>query len=621
MKVPLRRECAELRNEENPTGHPFQRRALHLIGIAALLCVVCTGGWILVTGLMARSELFATQRSLDELRASVPRTAPALSATGRRDAANPAAAMRAAADHAASAHRLTTGPAWFLAAEIPILGEPVATVRGVARAVDRLTHEVLPPLVELAAGGGESHQGGLRHALTRLNNATPDLSRASLASQEVQNDVHRLTPNTWMSTVNQAHSRLTRDLDRLTTLLSRVDVAARVMPSMLGADGPRRYLVVFQNTAESRGTGGLPGAYAVLTVEEGHPRFESFGTDMMLAKAEPAIDLGPEYTTQYDGIDPTGTWVNSNVSPHFPYAARIWSAVWHEYSGQRVDGAIALDPSGLARLLQATGPARMHDGTELTAENIVDLVERTTYARYPDVTQRKTFLLDVARTASSELVNGLNDPRRLPGLLRGTYDVMNQERLKVWSARQNEQLHLANLPLSGVLPTTHGPFAGLVVNNAAGNKLDYYLHRELHWTPGRCTRDGRQVTAEISLTNRAPRSGLPPYVTIRSDQPDYPTSPGDNRLLVSYYASAGARLIAASVDGRRVMVHSGVERGHPVYTVDLELPAQVRRTLTLQLLEPMSDQSGPPELLHQPLVRPMQSTSKDYGVCPSTSRP
>lgn len=618
MKVGLKRLLFKSRAEAGPKEPSLQRRASYIIGIAASLCLV-GAGWIFATGLVARSELLAAQQSLDVLRASVSEaSASPASAAGRQAEVDPGMSMRAAADHAARAHRLTTGPAWYVAAQVPYFGQPVATVRGVAHAVDRLTHDVLPPMVRVATENGGSRQGGLKSALSRLNEVAPDLEQAAQAAAEVQDDARRLPPGTWLSAADQARFQLVRDLDRLSPVMANATMAARLMPSMLGTDSPRRYLVVFQNTAEARGTGGLPGAFAVLTVKEGHPQFETFGTHTMLANAEPSLDLGPEYTAQYERADPTGTWVNSNISPHFPYAARIWSAAWHEYSGQRVDGAIALDPSALARLLRATGPARMHNGTELTADNVLDLVERVAYARFPDTTERQSFLLDVARTASSALVDGLNDPRRFPGLLRGAYDVMAEERLKVWSGRRDEQRLLTNLPLSGALPTAvHGPFVGLVINNAAGGKLDYYLDRELRWTPGSCTRDGRSVTARITLTNRAPVTGLPPYVTVRNDKPPYPTRPGDNRLLVSYYATKGARVVAASIDRRPMMLHSAVERGYPVYTADVELPAQQSRTLTLRLMEPVTRHRIPPVLLRQPLVTPLRATLKPYEACGS----
>ncbi|WP_128381976.1 DUF4012 domain-containing protein [Streptomyces cavernae] len=610
---------------------------------SALLCLA-GASWILVTGLLARDELLSAQRELEVLRhmaagaagkpapaaagktangstAGVRATGPQAAEARTGDAKNADAlmtdartAMRSVAEHTARAHDLTTGPAWYLAAQLPYFGDPIHTVREVAYMTSELTQQMLPPMERVTAEHtGPARQDGLGFLLSALGDAASDVRRAAQVTAAMRERAHGLPPTAWLPTVDQARIRLTRQLDRITPVMSDAALAARVLPSLLGTENPRRYFVVFQNTAEARGTGGMPGAFAVLSVDEGQLRFETFGIDTMMADVSPSVDLGAEYTARYAVMDPTGTWANSNVSPHFPYAARIWAEAWRERSGQRVDGAIAVDPNALARLLRATGPGRLPDGTQLTADNAVDLVELTGYVRYADNVQRKSFLLDVARTAANTLLRALDDPGRLPGLLRATYDVVKEERLKVWSVRNEEQRVLEEHPLSGSLPTGPGPFAGLVVNNAAGGKLDYYLDRELRWTPGRCTPEGRPVTVQVTLTNRAPTSGLPAYITQRGDKPRYPTRPGDNRLLVSYYASMGARLQQVTADGRPMRLGSSFERGHAVYTVDVELPAQQSRTLTFQLMEPVSDRA--PVVWRQPLVTPLRTQVEPYPAC------
>ncbi|MFD0505298.1 DUF4012 domain-containing protein [Streptomyces chiangmaiensis] len=341
--------------------------------------------------------------------------------------------------------------------------------------------------------------------------------------------------------------------------------------------------------------------------------FERFGNNTEMATVKANVDLGADFNTTYQSSDPTHVWANSNTSPHFPYAARIWAAAWREHTGERVDGAIAVDPVTLSRFLRVTGPARMADGTKLTADNVVDLTERASYARYADVARRKAFFVDAARAAAGPLMTAARDTRRLPALLVAANDAQRDGRLKIWSAHAAEQRLLESRPYSGTLPDTPGPFAGIVVNNAAGSKLDYYLDRSLVWEAGACTRGERAVTVTVTLTNRAPTSGLPGYVTLRNDHPAYRTRPGDNRLLVSYYAGVGADLAGVTVDGRPVMIAPGLERGHPVYTVDMELPAGSSRTLVLHLLEPHADAT--PALLQQPLVTPLRATLKPGGVC------
>jgi hypothetical protein len=429
----------------------------------------------------------------------------------------------------------------------------------------------------------------------------------------VRREVDELPRDTWLPAVDRARAQLARKLDRIVPATGDVAAATRVLPSMLGERSPRRYVVVFENTAEARGTGGLPGAFAVLGAHRGRLAFEYFGNDTEMADAVAAVDLGDEYAASHGHNAPTTTWVNSNLSPHFPYAARIWTAAWEDHTGQKVDGAFALDPSALAGLLAASGPARLPDGTAVTAANVVDLTERSSYAAYPDTRERKAFFLNVAGAVAGRLLDVANDPSRRPALFAALSGQLRSGRVKMWSAHASEQRELRRRPFGGTLPDTADPLAGLVVNNAAGTKLDYYLDRRLEWAPGRCVAAGREVTVTVDLTNRAPTSGLPLYVTQRVDAPSYRTRPGDNRLLVSYYATKGARLAKAALDGRPVMVNQAAERGHPVYTLDLELPAGSTRSLELRLLE--SPSSVPPSLLRQPMVRPLRATVRPYPAC------
>ncbi|MFF4687406.1 DUF4012 domain-containing protein [Streptomyces sp. NPDC001307] len=595
---------------------PRRRRILRIALLAGGALPLASAAWIGATGLLARSELLAAQQDLDTLRQSVTAApAPAsASPTAPSSAQKRDRAVRSAAAHAARAHDLTTGPAWYTGAQLPFLGGPMRTVRGAAYAADRLAGDVLAPLAHaLPQPTAHSDGAGMSEALTVMQRHTPDIVRAARVAAEVQADVHGLPRSTWLPAADRARDQLALQTDRLAPVMADASVTARVLPSMLGLQGERRYFLTFQNFAEARGTGGLPGAFAVLRADRGHLAFERFGNNTEMAKTKADVDLGADFAARYRGDEPTTVWENSNMSPHFPYAARIWAAAWRKHSRERVDGAIAVDPATLSRLLRVTGPARMADGTELTADNVVDLTERTSYAKYDDVARRKAFFVDAARAAAAPLMAAADNARLLPALVVALHDAERDGRLKVWSAHAAEQRLLGTRPYSGTLPDTPGPFAGLVLNNAAGSKLDYYLDRSLRWEADGCSGGERQVTATVTLTNRAPTSGLPDYVTQRVDRPPYRTRPGDNRLLMSYYAGVGARLTGATLDGRPALLAPGVERGHPVYTLDLELPARSHRTLVLHLVEPHAN--GTPVLLQQPLVTPLRTTLKAKGAC------
>jgi hypothetical protein len=481
-------------------------------------------------------------------------------------------------------------------------------------ALDRVAGAALPDVVRIT-GRLIAATGGSHINLSDLRRSGPGLERAGKETAQVRAEVARLPRRTWLPPVDRLRSRLLERLDRIGPAVESAAVGARLLPAMLGEDGLRHYLLVFQNPAEARGTGGMPGAYSVLTADKGVLALREFGRDTDMAAARPKINLGTEFQAMYAHNDAVNTWPNTNMSPHFPYAARIWSAAWLDKSEERVDGVLSLNPSVLARLLTASGPVRTADGTLVTAQNVVDLTERRTYALYPDSARRKDFLLDVARAAAGGLLTAVKDPYRRPAVFIGLYEVLRSGQMTAWSAHPAEQRELVARPVGGSLPEGPEPYAGLVVNNAAGTKLDYYLDRALEWSTGRCTAAGREVTVKAVITNRAPASGLPAYVTDRLDMPVYETRRGDNRVLLSYFATVGAEVVGATLDGERTAMSVGIERRHPVYTFDVEVPVGKSRTVTLYLLEPPSNHV--PTVPRQQLARPLRVTVLAPRDCPA----
>jgi hypothetical protein len=151
MRMPHLRKSTEPHNADSLVRWVRHRRARLLVAVLTGL-PLAGAGWIAVTGMLAHDELLASQRALNSLRQQI---AAGPLADGSTGSAVPVkqkadAAVRAAAAHAARAHGLTTGPAWYSAAHVPVLGGPVRTVRGAAEAAERLTRDVLSPLADIA---------------------------------------------------------------------------------------------------------------------------------------------------------------------------------------------------------------------------------------------------------------------------------------------------------------------------------------------------------------------------------------------------------------------------------------------------------------------------------------
>jgi hypothetical protein len=554
-------------------------------------CLALAGGWSARLGLTVRDQLLATKAALENISLS--------------DTARLGGALAAARRHAAEARRLTSGPDWSLLAHSPVLGDGAATVRGLAESAADLT-DVLTQVH--GAGAGLLKTGGLSmddmgRLLDGLESAGPALDAAAVKIAGTRSRLAATPADTGVDEVDEARGTALRELDRLHDGLTSAADAAALLPPMLGGKGPRRYFLAFQTNAEARATGGLVGAYGILRAGRGRIGIERLSSNTTLRSSRsPVVDHGPAYRARY-GPHSLSMLNISNLSPHFPYAAATWTGLWERRTGQRLDGAIATDPVGLSHLLRLIGPVTLPGGEQVTAENVVDLTERQAYARYPDPHRRKRFLITVAGAVSEAMARARPEPARILPVLT---ELVKQRRLQVWSRRDVEQRRLERTPLGGALPERPGPYAALVVNNSAGNKLDYYLDRAVEYRLGPCRADGYRVSrVRVWLTNDVPRGRLPGYVTSRLDSPDRRHAPGSNLLWVSLYTGVGTRLGDMLVDGRSTRALQAVERSHPVLTTVLEFAPRQTRRLEFRLLEPAS--AAVPEVPVQPLARPQRT--------------
>ncbi|MFF5109306.1 DUF4012 domain-containing protein [Streptosporangium sp. NPDC000509] len=586
-----------------PSG--WRARRIVLSASAAFAALVIAGTWGAHLGLRVRDHLVAAEGVLTRLGSLVSAGAPAQVAEALADARS----------HTVEARRLTGGPSWWVISHIPFAGDAATTVRGLARAADELTG-VLTDVQRAATPfmtSAPSSQGAVRGRLAALDAAAPVLASAVTRLARADSLLRATPADSGLDTLDEARSTALGEMTRLRDLLRTVADAAALLPPMFGGDGPRRYFLAFQNNAEARGTGGLVGAFGILRADRGRIAVERLSADTgLFTSPVPVVDHGRDFLRRY-GPGATRVLSVSNLSPHFPYAAATWIRLWERRAGTRLDGAVAVDPAGLAHLLRLIGPVTLPSGEKVTSANIVDLTERAAYARYHDPVARKRFLIEVAGAVGEALPESFADPA---GLLPVLGRMVDERRIQVWSRHEAEQRILARAPIGGVLPSRPGPFAGLVVNNSAGGKLDYYLERFLDYELGAC-RDGlRPSTVRIRLVNDVPAEVLPSYVTGRLDLPRRPHVPGSNLLWVSLYGGLGGRMTAARLDGERAAVVRGTERSHPVYSVMLELAPGQSRSLEFDFVEPASDAA--PLVPVQPLVRPQRThvTEDPRGCAP-----
>ncbi len=391
---------------------------------------------------------------------------------------------------------------------------------------------------------------------------------------------------------------------------------ARELPAVLGADGPRRYLVLFTQPAESRGLGGFVGSYAELTAVDGEVEVSRSGpiNELLTApgRADRTLTGPPDYLARYGRFRPQEYLQDLTLSPDLPSVAQAAAELYPQAGGQPVDGVIVADPAGLAALLEITGPVSVPGiGRPITADNAVDFLTREQYLVAGDDAARRDLLEDVGRATFDALVSGdVPGPRELGDVLG---PAVAGRHLMVHLFAPSEDALVRRVGADGAIPVVPGSDGFLLsTQNKGNNKIDVFLQRQVEYTGSYDPGTGQLVvTAEVTLTNGAPAEGLPDSVIGSNDQG---LPPGTNAMFFSFYTPH--RLAAARVDGQQAGLEFQRELGWAVYSRFLEIPPGGTVTVELDLTGTLRSGSAYDLAIgYQPLVNPDQVTA-DIAFAP-----
>ena len=138
--------------------------------------------------------------------------------------------------------------------------------------------------------------------------------------------------------------------------------AVQLIPPMLGADGPRDYLLLVQNNAEVRATGGIPGSVILLRAEAGAVTIVDTRSGGSLGSLPAPVVPLTDAESNLFGPDLAADMRDVTFTPDFPRSAEIARSIWAQQVGGEVDGVVSVDPGALALVLAHTGPVPVAPG-------------------------------------------------------------------------------------------------------------------------------------------------------------------------------------------------------------------------------------------------------------------
>lgn len=562
------RQDAQGVDEQRP-GRQRRRRRIWTVVILVIIAFLVAVCWVGLRAITVKDGLVQSQDLIAEIQggADVDDALPQLS------------------ESAASAGAAASDPVWWVMEWIPVVGDNLKGVRLAAQSLDALVNDVALPVM-----GDENSTGSITE---RLLDATDDQAQHIT---ELADGLESVSKSPFLVSV------VREGVDQVDEVMSAAAPMIGVLPTLLGGDGERNYLLVFQNNAETLALGGSAAAQTLVKVDEGSIEIGAQGDSGNYQNGVAVdVDVPPSATQLYTSylVD----HINTSMSrPDFPTAAKIMRAWWQrDIADDEIAGVISIDPLALARILKATGPIELASGEVLSEENAVSLLLSEVYGRWDSYEEPELvdgFFADTAAAVFDKIATGDFD---LKDMLWAITESASHGSVLVWSDDEQVADAIEGAKISGVLPTDNANVTtmGVYFNNSNGSKIDYFTETATTATAV-CEADAATFTATASLTlplTQRQAEALPRYVQSMTFGARF-------RDWIFIYGPPGTTLSDATFNGDEVsVIHRDIDDlGRPVVAFEAWFDPGDSVDVTATFVG-SDDEYGPLEVRTNPMVR------------------
>jgi hypothetical protein len=557
-----------------------------LLGLLVLLCA--SVAWTAVALVQARGDLEAAAELLEQV----------------RDAADPEATEPELAEAQAlleQAQRRLEQPGPRVVSLLPLAGRTVVATRdtaGAGAAVVAGGREVLDAVPDQLLSGGQLDLAGVAQVEQALRRAE---ERARAPVERLEQLELAGTPGAVSSGVRRAQE----ELGGMPDTLARAADGLLALHGVLGAERERRLLVVLQNNAELRATGGLISVFAEATARDGRLDLTAFQEveDVADLPAEARAVPTPDGYGELFAPFRAGTtlWKNVNMAADVPTSSAVLAEVAELSLPQQPEVVVWVDVPAIAAVLRATGPVVLPDGSTLSADNAVQRLLSDAYRQVEDTAEGQTQRREALRAAGDAVLGQLlsgGGGASAQDLARELAPAAAGRHLALWSADPEEQQLLTTARLGGAVHAERD-LASFAVHNLGdgrsfGNKLDYYSRRQVS-VRVQVARNEAVVEQEVALRNTAPASGLPVYVSGL-------VGPGIANVFVTLALPREAEIEQFGRDGTLLEPGPAPLADHLLLTDTASLPPGATTTWRVRYRVPLDDGRYSSALFPQPLA-------------------
>lgn len=380
--------------------------------------------------------------------------------------------------------------------------------------------DVVEPYTDILGftnGEAEEEGNGEKTAEERIDfivKTIPDLlPKMDILSEKVlavKTELDQINPDRYPQTFRGSviREKIRSGIDLVDTAYKYIKEAKPILAKteyLLGMEGERTYLVLFQNDKELRPTGGFMTAYSIMKVKD--------------AKFEPVIssdiyNLDTPYKPVLPAPDPIvayikGPYINNenirlrdmNWSPDFKESMDVFMEEAEKVGIKDVDGVIGVDTQLLVNLLDVIGPIGVpgfgNFSTDITPDCdcpqviyelesfadvegpiIWDPLTGVIILRPPNSDNRKKI---IGPLMNSILANAMGQPKeKLSGLFEAGFKSLIEKHVLFYLFDDEAQEAAEGFGIAGRIEETEGDYLHINDANLGGRKSNLYVTQEVN---------------------------------------------------------------------------------------------------------------------------------------------
>ena len=344
-----------------------------------------------------------------------------------------------------------------------------------------------------------------------LDKISPELEDITKELAKAGEELSSINPKRYPKSIRGKLVSIQTTLDESVQLFSQAKPLIKLLPTLLGNPDSKTYLLLFQNDAELRATGGFLTAYAYLDMNQGK---------MVPGNSYDIYNLDARWHSNLKAPDPIKKYLNEsmwnlrniNLSPDFKVSMDQFLEIYRDIPGTRqIDGIIAIDTSVPVKLLDIIGPIGVGGWGNFSSE--IDPrcdCPQVVYA-LEEIADRPTYEIKLDRKAvlgplmHSLMANAMGSPKHMwPKLLNSLLSSIQEKRMLLYFIDEDTQKIAEDFNSAGRIKDFEGDYLHVNDSNFGGAKTDMFIIRSVEQEIGTT---GDKIIKTVTLNYNNPHPG------------------------------------------------------------------------------------------------------------------